>query len=199
MTADSHRSVAQSPGTIPAAARRCRLSRVGRGSGAGCACCPPSGSPGSGRSPPAAPRGRGSPPARGSAMGPLLAEEEASVCNRVRGYSPLSPPLLHQIQKSSLIGLPVSAGFPVFIEQLLGRGECREVDVLHAADGLEEVGQVVLLREPGELRHVVEPHVDNSPGTGSLEQRKKPAGGLLSEPDGEQRHDASPALSAASV
>ena len=70
------------------------------------------------------------------------------------------------------------------VDQVLGRRQLRQMQVLDATNRPEKELQVVLLRETCELGDVVEPDVDDSLDTGSSQKPEELFGGLLCEPDG---------------
>jgi hypothetical protein len=59
------------------------------------------------------------------------------------------------------IGLPVPSAFSIGIQQFLRWRQLRQMHVVDLADALQKKGQVGLLRESGQLRRVVESHVDH--------------------------------------
>ena len=73
----------------------------------------------------------------------------------------------HQLPKMPLVFVPVDSLFLVVVEDVFGRGELRVVDVVDLPDLAEEEFEIALFREAGELRHIVQPGVDQSPHAGA--------------------------------
>src|SRR5690606_39264587 len=65
---------------------------------------------------------------------------------------------LEELRSELRPGLPVLS---VRSHHLLGWSQLGGVDVFHTADRVQEVGQIVLLGESGELGDVVDPDVDD--------------------------------------
>src|SRR5262249_2276220 len=107
----------------------------------------------------------------------------------------LAPPLLHQRQKPGLIRLPVSALLLVLVQHLLSWRQVRQVDVIHSADLLEEVSEIIPLREARKLRDVVQADIDDPLGARLTQQLKEAARRLLRKSDCEQLHGDFPAAS----
>lgn len=79
-------------------------------------------------------------------------------------------------------------------EQRLGRREVRALHLLDAADRLKVVGEMGVLREAGELRVVVEPHVDDAPNALRKQRLGGGSGGLPRESDRAEVHRGSLAV-----
>ena len=90
----------------------------------------------------------------------LAAKQDALLREQGLWNALLDLALSHQRQESLLIAGPITAMLLVFVEQLLSRRQHRLVMVGSAADGLQEILEVVTLRESGELRYVIETRVD---------------------------------------
>src|SRR5581483_2805925 len=91
--------------------------------------------------------------------------------------------LRHESEEAALVVRPRGALLLVGIEELLRGRQERLVDVLGAADLAQEVAQVVLLREPGQLRDVVQPDVHEAPDARLPQPFEELFGGFLRETD----------------
>lgn len=118
----------------------------------------------------------------------ILAAKQASVFDDLFRNGFFDPPLTHKRAKAYFIGLPIATSIPVVVQQLLRRRQFGHVYVIHLAEFAQEIREVVLLRETGELRPIVEPHVDDTPGAGLAKQIEKTLGGLSRESDGGDFH-----------
>lgn len=78
----------------------------------------------------------------------LAAQQAAAVQKRARDRL-CHPPLAHQVQEPRLVGVPIDAFLAVVAEQGLSGCEAWQVDVVDAAELIQEPGQVVLLGETG--------------------------------------------------
>src|SRR5919199_2235930 len=100
------------------------------------------------------------------------------------GADPLfDPPLGHELQEAPLVVLPAPLSFLVGVEHVLGRGKQGLVQILGAADLVQEEGKVVALGKPGQLRGVVEPHVDKAPDAGASQRSEEVRGGSFRKTD----------------
>jgi hypothetical protein len=99
--------------------------------------------------------------------------------------------LAHQIKKTAFIGLPVSLPLFVFVKHLLSRSELGEVHVVYPANLLQEKREVVSLGESGELRNVIEAHIDDPFCSGFSDGVEEFPSRLLGEPDRKHFHDGS--------
>jgi len=72
-----------------------------------------------------------------------------------------------QLKEALLVRRPIAAAFPVLVEHLLLGCEQRLVEVVGAAQLPQKEWQILLLGEAGELRGVVQPHVDQALYSGS--------------------------------
>src|SRR5262249_13214725 len=82
--------------------------------------------------------------------------EEAAVERR------LDHALGHEGEEALFVRLPAASALFVVVEELPGRGEQRLMPVVGAAELAQEERQVFALGEGGELRGVVEAHVDEA-------------------------------------
>ena len=89
----------------------------------------------------------------------VFAAQEAGVRYRPLDCLLGDAAVVHEGDELALVGLPVSVAAAVGVEHFLGRSEVGEVDVVHLADLAEEVFEVVLLGEAGQLGNVVQPHI----------------------------------------
>lgn len=97
----------------------------------------------------------------------VLAAQEDGLSREELPGQVLHPPVRQQGAKLSLVRAPSDPTLLVGIQKLLSGRQSRFVHILGAADLPEEVAEVVTLCEPGELRGVVEPHVDKAIDPGS--------------------------------
>ena len=118
----------------------------------------------------------------------VLAAQEAAFRDDLSRDRFLDAAFAHQLAEADLVGLPVAVALLVVVEDVLRGGEFRDVDVLHAADLAEKVGQIVSLGKAGELRHVVEPHIDDPLGAGIAQEAKEAGCRLLREADCGKSH-----------
>src|SRR5919199_245984 len=72
----------------------------------------------------------------------------------------LNPALPHELQEALLVPRPSLSPLSVSVEYVAGRGEHRFVEILCAAELLEEEWEVVASGEPRQLGRVVQPHVE---------------------------------------
>src|SRR5437868_5713017 len=92
-------------------------------------------------------------------------------------------PLGHELQEAPLVVLPAPLPFLVGVEHVLGRRQQGLVQILGAADLAQEEGEVVTLGKPGQLRGVVEPHVDKAPDPGTSQRSEEVRGGSFRKTD----------------
>src|SRR5919201_3289236 len=92
-------------------------------------------------------------------------------------------PLGHELQEAPLVVLPAPLPFLVRIEHVLGRRKQGLVQILGAADLVQEEGKVVTLGKPGQLRRVVEPHVDKAADPGTSQRSEEVRGGSFRKTD----------------
>ena len=130
-------------------------------------------------------------------VGLTLATQQATVVDQFAWRGGLNLPLSHQVEEPHLILRPRTAALFVIVEHVFRGCEVRQVDVRNAADSAEEILKVVALRETGELRHVVESHIEYSPRSRCLDQFKELASRLLREADCVHIHETARSLSAA--
>src|SRR5262245_25745739 len=91
-----------------------------------------------------------------------LAAQKTAVGQKCLGNGLLDFASGEQRQESFLILLPVAGAGPMVVEHFLRRGELRQVKVFDAAQLFQKIAEILLLRESGELRDVVEPYIDDS-------------------------------------
>ena len=94
----------------------------------------------------------------------------------------LDPALPQKFEEFPLVVSPYPV-LPVGVEELAGWGEPWFVDVLRAAQFLQEERQVGASREPGEPGRVVQPHVEESPDASVLQFPEELGRRLLREAD----------------
>src|SRR5919202_6809003 len=92
-------------------------------------------------------------------------------------------PLGHELQEAPLVVLPAPLPFLVGVEHVLGRRQQGLMEILSAADLAQEEGKVVALGKPGQLRRVVQPHVDKAPDPGASQRSEEVRGGSLRKTD----------------
>lgn len=117
-------------------------------------------------------------------MGLVLAAQQAASLDGCRIDPLFDFALLHQIQKRMFIETPDPLVLFVGIEDVLGGREQGNVEVFDADYLLEKIRQVAAFRESGELRDIVEPHIDDPSGAALAEEFEKLGGRLLGEADG---------------
>ena len=88
-----------------------------------------------------------------------------------------------EVQKTALVVGPASAALFVSIQQFLRRSQQRLAGVVNAAEGLQEIREVVPLGETRKLRRVVEPNVEQTLDLSSIQSSEKMGGGALGEAD----------------
>ena len=122
----------------------------------------------------------------------MFAAKQTTVVEQIRSDRLFHLPPGHQIQKLLFVNSPIAFVFFIRIEDVLCRGEFRQVDILDAPDFPEEVGQIFLFREAGQLRVVVQADVHDAPDPGVFQAREESTRGLLGESYGEKFnfHDA---------
>ena len=118
----------------------------------------------------------------------ILAAQQASVCNNLVRNGFFDPPFAHQRNESVLVSSPIATSLSVVVQQLLGRRQFWDVNVIHITEFAQKIREVVLLRETGKLRPIVEPNIDDTPGAGLAKQIEKTVGGFSCEADGEGFH-----------
>src|SRR5919199_1049030 len=113
-----------------------------------------------------------------------LAAEKDCRHSEERGADLLfDPPLGHELQEAPLVVLPAPLPFLVGAEHVLGRRQQGLVEILGTADLVQEEGKVVTLGKPGQLRGVVEPHVDKAPDPGASQRSEEVRGGSFRKTD----------------
>src|SRR5438876_506093 len=83
---------------------------------------------------------------------------------------------------------PRTAMLLVIVQQFLRWREKWHVDVSHTTDLPDEIGKVLLLCEPGELRYIIETNINDARGTRFSQSLEKRLRALLGESDREQSH-----------
>lgn len=124
-------------------------------------------------------------------MGFVLTAKQTALGHNFFRDSVFDLALAHQIKETPLIGAPIPFLLLVFVQHLLGWSEIGKVDVVHPAYFLQEKREVVSLGESGELRNVIEAHINNPFRAGSSDRVKELPGRLLGEPDRKYFHDGS--------
>lgn len=89
--------------------------------------------------------------------------------------------LPNEVEESQFVGRPVLFVLPVGSQNVGRRSQHREVDVVDVADFLEEIPQVVALRESRELGHIVESNVDDALSAATPQQFEELRRALLRE------------------
>ena len=80
-----------------------------------------------------------------TAVGFVLAAQQASVGN-CPFYSPFpDAPLVHKSEKLAFVGLPVVMFLPLSVQHIFRRCQFRQMDVFHPADFVQKIFQVILL------------------------------------------------------
>jgi hypothetical protein len=72
-------------------------------------------------------------------------------------------PFCHQIKKAALVNIPVPLLLSVFVEHFFGGSEQEFVAVFRAANITQKILQVLALAESGQLRNIIQPHIQQSP------------------------------------
>jgi len=91
-----------------------------------------------------------------------------------------------QRSKIALVGGPIAIEFLVAIEHLFRRCQVHQMHILDSSDGSQKVRQIIPFGEPGQLRVVVEPRIDDPLDACALQPGEKSLGCLLGEADGEE-------------
>ena len=91
----------------------------------------------------------------------LAAQQHRRNSEDVSIHRILDPALPQKFEECPLVVWPCSA-VPVGVEELTGRGESGLVEVLRAAELLQEEREVGATGEPGKPRRVVQPHVEET-------------------------------------
>jgi hypothetical protein len=104
-------------------------------------------------------------------------------------YPLLNAALGHEPAKPHFVFCPRSLVLLVRVEQGLSRREKRLMHIVRAADPVEEIAEVVSLREAGELRHIVQSDINETCYTCPLQDLKEVFRGMLGETDRVDLHD----------
>jgi len=107
-------------------------------------------------------------------VGLVLAAQKAAAVERFLRHL-LDAPLLHQGQEPPLVVGPSALLLLVEIEDVLGGSQRRPMLAAHATDGLGEIGEIVALGEAGQLRDVIQAHVDDLPDADLFQPLEKNA------------------------
>jgi hypothetical protein len=107
---------------------------------------------------------------------PPVATLRSSLAAQQRRRSPeevpvqhlLDPALPHELQEAPFVPRPSLSPLPVSVEYLPSRSELRFVEVLRAAELLEEERKIGTSGESRQLRRVVQPYVEESLYFGTL-------------------------------
>lgn len=118
----------------------------------------------------------------------LLAAKEACVADNVARDHVLDAPSSDEFYELLFVGRPIAFRLFIGIEERLCGSENRQMDVVHSADGVEEIPKIITFREPSQLRDVVQANIDNPLRAGLPERRKELFGRLFREPDREDPH-----------
>ena len=78
------------------------------------------------------------------------------------GYVFFDATLFHQVEEALFIRFPVAAVFFVLIEHVFGGRQIGQMDVPDFANLFQKIGQIIALGEPCQLRHIIQPHIDNA-------------------------------------
>ena len=121
----------------------------------------------------------------------FFAAEKAATVKQFARYGLFNPAGPHEIHELVLVKRPVAVRLLlVGIENFRRRSEDREMNVVDVADSFSEISQIILLGETGELRDVVETHINKPLHAGFPQPRKEGLGGFFREAYGENLHDA---------
>src|SRR5579883_354277 len=99
----------------------------------------------------------------------VLATEQTAVGNCFLRNLLFNSALPHQIQKATLICLPITALLLICIEHFLSWRQRRNMKILHSANFLEKVGEIIFFRKASQLGHIIETYIHNSPRSGRPE------------------------------
>ncbi len=122
----------------------------------------------------------------------LLAAEQAGPVKCFGLQQLFHLPFLKQLQVGGFVFLPGDFAVPVAVHQFLRGGQLGKVFVFDAGDHLQEIFQVVLLREARELGDVAQADVDDLPHPVLHQGREELLRALARKPDREQLHHPSP-------
>ncbi len=96
----------------------------------------------------------------------FLAAQKTCAIEKVLARQRLNLPRLQQFVEAALILAPATLLLLICIQHLLCRSERRQMNVIDLADGLRKKPKIVPLRESGQLRNIVQPHIHQSRNAG---------------------------------
>ena len=125
-------------------------------------------------------------------MRQMFAAKQTTVVEQIRSDCLFHLPPGQQIQKLFFVNFPIAFAFFIRTEDVLSGSEFGQVNIPDASDFPEEVGQIFLFREAGQLRVVVQADVHDAPDPGVFQAREEFTRGFLGEAYGEKFnfHDA---------
>ena len=119
-------------------------------------------------------------------IGLLLAAQQTSPIRDVPSQTRFDPPLTYQCTEVPFIRSPTPLVLLERVEEFLCRCEFGPMDVVDPAHFPQKKPQVILLREAGELRRVVEVNIDDALHARIPQRREEVLRGGLRESDGEE-------------
>lgn len=113
-----------------------------------------------------------------------LTAEKASTINEIfrNLFLNLSPS--HQVHELLFIASPVPPVFLIFVEKFFGWREVRPMNIVNAVDLTKKKAQIIFLRKPCELRHIVQASINKPYQAWLFEAREELFSVLLCKPDG---------------
>lgn len=93
---------------------------------------------------------------------PLLATKQTSTVGRIARNGILDSSLYHERVKRLFVSHPASVVLFIGVEDFLRWGKFGNLDVVNGSNFIEKETEVVPFCEPGELRSVVEPNIDDA-------------------------------------
>ena len=124
-----------------------------------------------------------------------LTTEKATTINEIFRNLFLNFSPSHQVHELPFIASPVPPVFLVFVEDLFGWREVRPMNIVNAVDLAKEEAQIIFLRKPCELGHIVQAGINQPYQAWLFEAREELFGVLLCETDGKNLHCLAPSRS----
>jgi hypothetical protein len=121
-------------------------------------------------------------------VGLFFAAQQAASVDQVAGNCLFDTPRSQEIQKLLFVQSPIALSLLEGIEDLGGRREFRDMDVVDPADGPREILKIVFLGKRGKLRGVVQANINEPLHPGVFQLREESLSRLLREPYRENTH-----------
>ncbi len=81
----------------------------------------------------------------------VFAAQQAAITHDFLRNDFLNPSLTHQVDEPAFVGIPVDSSVSIVAQQVFGRRQVWQVDVIHSAEFTSEPGEIIFFCEASEL------------------------------------------------